>query len=213
VARYLLRSEGVGSTARSSAEPPAPPTGLGEEEARRIAEVVRAGEDEIDVPPELTEEPAPPGADSLPFLNAAQWIKVALRGNRKARALVFHRPDQTLWKLALQNPTLLDDELVALARNPQSSSELLRLIAESDHWGGLYTVRCALIENPRTPLVYSLRILGSLSMRDLRLLSRNRNVPAALVAQARARLEQKQGKFTGMFGLRRSPSSAIPPRF
>jgi hypothetical protein len=64
------------------------------------------------------------------------------------------------------------------------ASEVLETIARKREWVNKYTVAKILASNPRTPLAISLKLISRLSVRDLKELGRDRNIPDAVRSTA-----------------------------
>ena len=165
---------------------------LSEAEATELARRIEAGEDGIAVPAELVEEPeerkAPPPENlyaQILRMPMAGKIKLALRGNRDARLILIRNTNKLLRRFVLMNPRIGEDEVIAITRNKSADDELLRMIAERREWMRNYQVRLGLATNPKARLPVALRQVGTLDERDLRIIAKSKNVPAAVSAQAR----------------------------
>ena len=165
---------------------------LSEAEATELAARIEIGEDGIAVPAELVEEPeerkaAPPENLYAQILRMpmAGKIKLALRGNRDARLILIRNTNKLLRRFVLLNPRIGEDEVIAVTRNKSADDELLRMIAERREWMRNYQVRLGLATNPKARLPVALRQVATLDERDLRLIAKSKNVPAAVSAQAR----------------------------
>ena len=165
---------------------------LSEAEATELARRIEAGEDGIAVPAELVEEPeerkAPPPENlyaQILRMPMAGKIKLALRGNRDARLILIRNTNKLLRRFVLLNPRIGEDEVIAVTRNKSADDELLRMIAERREWMRNYQVRLGLATNPKARLPVALRQVGTLDERDLRIIAKSKNVPAAVSAQAR----------------------------
>ena len=165
---------------------------LSEAEANELARQIEAGEDGIAVPAELVEEPeerkAPPPENlyaQILRMPMAGKIKLALRGNRDARLILIRNTNKLLRRFVLLNPRIGEDEVIAVTRNKSADDELLRMIAERREWMRNYQVRLGLATNPKARLPVALRQVGTLEERDLRIIAKSKNVPAAVSAQAR----------------------------
>ena len=166
-----------------------------ERDEEEVAELVRsivAGSDTIGVPAELIDEPdtaVPPLARSLYAqiltMGIAEKLKLALRGNKDARSILIRDASKMIRRFVMQNPRISDSEVIAVARNRSSDEEMLRIIVDNREWMRNYQVRLALTSNPKTPLAVALKQLPTLGERDLRVLAKSRNVPQAVVSQAR----------------------------
>jgi len=153
-----------------------------------IAATVAAGTDTIAVPAELVndEQPPPPSLlQRIQSMTVAERIKLALRGNREARMVLFRDPNRLIRRFVLQNPRIGDDEIIALAKNRSADDELLRIIADNRELSKNYQIRFALVTNPKTPVALALRFIGSLGDRDVRALAKSKNVPNAVAAAAK----------------------------
>ena len=165
---------------------------LSEAEATELARRIEAGEDGIAVPAELVEEPeerkAPPPENlyaQILRMPMAGKIKLALRGNRDARLILIRNTNKLLRRFVLLNPRIGEDEVIAVTRNKSADDELLRMITERREWMRNYQVRLGLATNPKARLPVALRQVGTLEERDLRIIAKSKNVPAAVSAQAR----------------------------
>src|SRR5437899_603031 len=183
---------------------------LSEAEASELARRIEAGEDGIVVPAELVEEPeerraAPPQNLYAQILRMAiaEKIKLALRGNRDARMILIRNTNKLLRRFVLLNPRIGEDEVIAVTRNKSADDELLRMIAERREWMRNYQVRLGLATNPKARLPVALRQVGTLEERDLRIIAKSKNVPAAVSAQARRLLMTTKAPKGG--GRSRSP--------
>lgn len=164
-----------------------------------IAAAVEAGTDGIAVPEALVEDP-PPGKPveaslllQLQSMTVSEKIKLALRGNREARMLLLRDSNKMIRRFVLQNPRIGDEEIIAVAKNRSADDDLLRMIGESREWTKNYQVRISLVTNPKTPLVLSLRFLGGLNERDIRMLAKSKNVSATVSTAAKRIIHQKTG--------------------
>ena len=164
---------------------------LDEAEAVALARRIEAGEDGIEVPAELIEEPEEQKARPQSLyaqilgMTIGQKIKLAIRGNGDARNILIRDTNKMIRRFVLQNPRITDTEVIAVTRNKNVDEELLRIITERRDWMRKYQVRLGLSTNPKAPLPVAIRQLVTLDERDLRLIGRSKNVPQAIAAQAR----------------------------
>ena len=165
-----------------------------EREVVEIVRAVEAGTDGIAVPEELLVEPdqkapAKPVPRSLYaqilVMTVAEKIKLALRGNKDARAILIRDPNKLIRRLVFLNPRISDGEVLAVARNRSADDDLIRVITERREWMKNYQIRLALATNPKTPLVIALKQIRTLDERDIRQIAKSRNVPQTVAAQAR----------------------------
>jgi hypothetical protein len=163
-----------------------------------IAASVERGDDPYIVPEELLAEPdaAKPVNKSLYAqildMKVGARIKLALKGNRDARMILIRDTNRLIQRFVLQNPRISDEEIIAVARNRNVDADLLRIIGDHKNWPRNYQVRLGLVSNPKTPTATALRYIGGLLERDLRLLSKSKNVSATIVSQVRRILLQRE---------------------
>ena len=184
--------------------------GGGAAEVEKIVAAVEKGTDAIAVPVTLLQEtvetvetpaepavagPAKPQARSLwaeiLTMGVPEKIKLALRGNKAARALLINDANKVIRRLVLQNPRITDGEIAGLARNKGTDEEMIRMIGLRSDWMRFYAVRQGLVTNPRTPLPMAIKLLPTLSQRDIAALARSRNVSSTIASQARRIINTK----------------------
>jgi hypothetical protein len=169
-----------------------------EEELHAIAEEVERGTDPYVVPEEMLVDPEPgkPVNKSLyaqiTSMNVGERIKLALKGNRDARAILIRDPNRLIQRFVMQNPRITDDEIIMMARNRNMDTELLRRIGEHKNWPRNYQVKLALVTNPKTPLSTAMHFVNSLMERDIRFLAKSRNVSQTVASQARRIMLQRE---------------------
>jgi hypothetical protein len=118
-------------------------------------------------------------------MSMGQKIKLALRGNREARNILIRDTSVIIQRFLLENPRLSDDEVASIAKSRIMVAEILGKIAKNREWMGVYSVRHALVHNPRTPLAIALGLVPTLHDRDLRMLAKSHSVQSAVAAAAR----------------------------
>jgi hypothetical protein len=84
----------------------------------------------------------------------------------------------------LENNTWSDQELESLSRNRSVAIEVLESITRKREWVRKYPIMLGIVSNPRTPVSAALKLLPALGTRDLRNLSRDRNVSDAVRSTA-----------------------------
>ncbi len=147
---------------------------------------------------ELSEDEKVTLFQSVMKMAVSEKIVLALRGNREARNLLLRDSNRLIPLYVLQNNRITEDEVAQVANSAASSREIISEIARSREWTKSYKVKRSLAVNPKTPLDKSMRFLNSLSYKDVRDISRSKNVPSALAIQAKRLVQRKQdtGKMT-----------------
>jgi len=159
--------------------------------AEAVFRTIEAGTDRIAVPGDLLIEGAtlprrnPSLYNEIAAMNVAQRLKLALRGNRDARTLLARDNNKVIRRFVLNNPMITEEEIISIARDRNSTEDVLRFISERGEWMKSYGVRRALATNPKTPLVIAQRQLATLLIQDLARIAKSKDIPQAVVIQAR----------------------------
>lgn len=123
-------------------------------------------------------------------------IKLALTGNKEARQILARDSVKLVQACVLRNPRFTLEEALAMAKNRSLAGELLKAIADEKEWVRNYSIRLALVQNPKTPLQTALGLLHGIHERDMRLIAKSKNVASVLQAQAKRNLLRREGRPT-----------------
>jgi len=173
---------------------------LSEEEAL-LDQITVTPEDSAQFPPEMILETQAPLHDEqrqtvyqkILQLTVPQKIRLAMLGNREARNILIQDRNRIISMAVLRSPKLSENDALSYAQQSNLPQDVLAVIAKNKRWTKYYPVKLALLNNPKTPLHISLRFIEYLTERDLKALSRNKNVSSVLNQSARNIL-QKRGK-------------------
>jgi hypothetical protein len=124
----------------------------------------------------------------LAKMNPTERLKAAMKGTREMRAILVRDPNKMIAAAVLSSPKLTEQEVETIARMPNVSEDVLRLVGSQRAWLKRYSIVVALTRNPKTPLALSMNLMPRLAERDLQLLSVDRNVADPLRIAARKRL-------------------------
>lgn len=141
---------------------------------------------------EMNEEERKSLSTQLLVMTVSEKIKLALLGNKEARVLLIRDSNKMVSAAVVKSPKLQDDEIVKIAQMRNVADEVLRIVAANKEWTKNYTVKKALVENPKTPVQSSFRFLSLLREADIKSIARSKNVPSAVSAQARRLVQQKE---------------------
>jgi hypothetical protein len=111
-------------------------------------------------------------------------LKLTRGAPRMLRAILLRDTNAQVAVSVVMNNALSEQEVEQLANNRSIVEEVLEVIAKRKEWIGRYNVMKAVIQNPRTSLATAVKFIPRLSVRDLRELSRDRNVPDAVRSTA-----------------------------
>ena len=137
---------------------------------------------------EAMQEPADGEQDEITGLSEAQIrslpvpvrMKLARGAPRSLRAILVKDKSSMVAAAVLNGNALTESEIEMIASNRSVAEEILTMIAHNRQWNRKYNVVHALIKNPRTNVGMAVRMVSRLSIRDLRNLSRDRNVSEAV---------------------------------
>lgn len=174
---------------REAAKPPAPEEldEITEEVVQEAIEVVgrhvaRIGE--YDESTGLSE-------NQIRSLPIAIRIKLAFGASKALRNILLRDPSPHVSLTALNRSAISEREIEQLCRSRGISDEVLMEISRHREWIRKYRILHALVQNPRTPVSLSMQLLPRLAVRDLKVMSVNRNVPDAVRARSRLLYRQK----------------------
>jgi hypothetical protein len=120
-------------------------------------------------------------------------IRLARRATAAMRQIMLRDPDPRVALAVLRGVPLSDAEVEQIARSRAVPEEVLDAISRRREWARKYPIVLALCANPRLPIAAAMRLLPQLGVRDLRNVSRDRNVSDAVRSQA-ARLYMIKSK-------------------
>ena len=123
----------------------------------------------------------------------SEKIKLATLGNKEARNLLIKDPNRLIILAVINSPKLTDQEVVSYAANRNLSKEVPRLIANKKEFMKNYNVKLALVQNAKTPVPTALKILGSLREKDLRNISKSKNV-STIIARTAMKILSSKGR-------------------
>ena len=147
--------------------------------------------------PELTEErqigeeERSSIASQVARLSVPEKVELAVKGNREVRRILSRDASSMVARAVIGSPKLTEDDIISYAASSLTHEEVLRFIAESRQWTANRQVVSALVQNPRTPPLSAIRFLKSYQTSELRVLSQNRSLSAAVRQEARRLLAQR----------------------
>ncbi len=173
---------------------------LSEEEAL-LDQITVTEEDSAQFPPDLILDTQPSYSDEqrqnmhqkIMQMSVPQKIRLALLGNREARNILIQDRNKIICLAVLRSPKMSENDVMSYAQQRNLPQEIFAQIGKSKRWTKYYPVKLALVNNPKTPLHIALRFLDHLTERDLKGLSRNKNVSSVLNHSA-GQILQKRGK-------------------
>ena len=123
-------------------------------------------------------------------LTVPQKVELTSKGNKEVRLILSRDPSSLVARALVSSPRISDTDVIAYAGSAQTNEDVLRGIAENREWSKSIRVKLLLVSNPRTPPAVALRFLGHISVSDLGILARNRNVSMIIRREAKRRVVQ-----------------------
>jgi len=118
-------------------------------------------------------------------------IKLAYKGNKEVRNILIRDRNKTVAVAVIRSGRMSDGEIVSAASNRNLSDDVIREIATNKEFTRKYPVKVALVTNSKTPVPVALSILKSLHKKDLKSLTRSRNVSNVVSMAAVKLFKQK----------------------
>ena len=129
----------------------------------------------------------------LHTMTVAQKIALAQKGNQVVRLTLIRDANRSVAVAAIKNPGMGESEVAAVVTSRAICDEVLRIICNNREWTKSYQVKLALANNPKTPLAFSMRVMQSLHIGDLKALASNKNIPSALTQAAKKLVQLRAG--------------------
>lgn len=118
-------------------------------------------------------------------------LRLARGASRTLRSILVRDPNARVATAAIKHNPITEQEIERIAKSRAVVEEVLEEIAKDRSWSRKYSIVHALVQNPRTPINVAVGMVGRLSVRDLRELARNRNVPDGVRSRARSLYKMK----------------------
>ncbi len=125
-------------------------------------------------------------------MSVSQKIKLATLGNKEARTILLRDSNKLVCMAAATSPRITDLEILGLANSRTVNADVLRYVYNNREFLRTYPIKLALVKNPKVPLPTALKMLFTLQEKDIKELSRDRNVPQTIQSQAKAFLMKKE---------------------
>lgn len=130
-------------------------------------------------------------ASQVARLTVPGKVELAVKGNREVRRILSRDASSMVARAVIASPKLSEDDIVSYAASSLTHEDVLRFIADSRQWTANRQVVSALVLNPRTPPPAAIRFLKSYQTIELRILSQNRSLSAAVRQEAKRLLAQR----------------------
>jgi fructose-1,6-bisphosphatase/sedoheptulose 1,7-bisphosphatase-like protein len=130
-------------------------------------------------------------AAQIARLSVPAKVELAGKGNREVRRILSRDGSSIVARAVIASPKLTEDDIVSYAASSLTHGDVLRLIADSKQWTANRQVVTALVLNPRTPPQATIRFMKTYQTSELRVLTQNRSLSAAVRQEARRLVAQR----------------------
>ena len=108
--------------------------------------------------------------------NITRMIIRALKGNKFERMELIKSPHKLVRQAVLLNQKITEDEIQSVTALKTIETDVLVKISEKMEWLKSYKTRYNLVANPKTPVWTAIKLLNNLSKKDIRNISKNRDI-------------------------------------
>ncbi len=140
---------------------------------------------------EVVDERFLPLHTKLAQMSITQKIRRAMLGTASERLLLVRDKNRLVASAAIRSPKIQENEVLMISTSRNISDEVLRIIATNREWTQSHQIKLNLVMNPRTPFVFSAKLIGFLREHELKALAKSKNVSGAVAQAARQHLERK----------------------
>jgi hypothetical protein len=146
-----------------------------------------------EIPAELIEERTVTMLQRINEMSVSERIKMALTGDRTERMILIKDANKMVSSAVIQSPKVTEDEVVLIVRNKSLPGEIIANIARKREWTKNYIIMLELLQNPKTPVKDALGFIKRLHLRDLKQLSRDKNI-SPVVRQLAVNIQREKEK-------------------
>ncbi|MGV3623994.1 MAG: Ig-like domain-containing protein [Archangium sp.] len=124
-------------------------------------------------------------------MNVSEKIKLATKGNKEARGILIRDSNKLVSVAVIRSPRITDGEVLAQAQNKICVDDVLRVIYSNREWLRKYSIKLALVKNPKVPQGVSMRLMNTLHEHDIKTLAKDKNVPGSVQMLAKKHIDKK----------------------
>lgn len=125
-------------------------------------------------------------------MTVTQKIRCGMLGSKEERMLLVRDANKMVAVAAVRSPLMAEPEAVLISRNKSMSEDVLRVIGSTPEFTKSYQIKKNLCENPKTPVMISMRMITHLRENDLRALAKSKNVTGPIKDAARRHMDKRK---------------------
>jgi len=130
-------------------------------------------------------------------MGVAEKVKLAMMGNKEARTLLIRDSNKVVATAVIKSNRITEGEIETISKSRSVSDDIIRLIAGNKDWTKNYQVKLNLVNNSKTPMSETLKFINHLRDKELRDLSRSRNVGSQVCTAARRLMQKREDASKG----------------
>ncbi|MEL6184238.1 MAG: hypothetical protein AAFU79_06410 [Myxococcota bacterium] len=127
-----------------------------------------------------------PLEERLRRMSLPELLAYATKGNKQVRRVLLRHTNRLVALSAITSPMTQEPDVIEAVNSKVTHEAVLQHICRDrkNNWTRIYQVKAGLTSNPKTPPPESAKLVPHLQKRELNVLSRSKNVPAVVRAQA-----------------------------
>lgn len=125
-------------------------------------------------------------------MTVSQKIRRAMLGSKEERMLLVRDTNRLVAAAVVRSPMMQENEAALISRNRNVSEDVLRILGTTPEWAKSYSVKKNLVENAKTPIMISQRLVPLLREYDLKQIAKSKNITGAVKEAARRHLERRK---------------------
>ncbi|HKD17874.1 MAG TPA: hypothetical protein VKG23_08390 [Thermoanaerobaculia bacterium] len=126
-------------------------------------------------------------------MNVKERMSLAQKGTKEERRILIADANKIVSMAVLKCESLTPAEVETFCSMRHIATEIFQEIAGTREWLKRPKIQLALVHNPAVPLAITLPLIKYLNMRDLRNITRDRNLPEGVRTTAQKILFEKRG--------------------
>jgi hypothetical protein len=124
-------------------------------------------------------------------MTTGEKVALATKGNKSARSILIRDRNRVVAMAAISAPSITEPEAVNAAKSRTVHQDVIGFISRNKDWMKNYQIKAALVGNPKTPLPTAMKLVPTLQKRELRNISKSKNVPLGVRTLAGRLVKQR----------------------
>lgn len=133
----------------------------------------------------------------MEFITLGERRAMARQNTKDNLDRLLSDPDPVVINNLLNNPRLIENDVLKIASKRPNSPVILKLLATHRRWSKRYNVMKSLVSNPYTPTRIATGLLQFLLLQDLKLIASDQSIHPQVIMGAKEILAQRLGRDEG----------------